>query len=238
MKRIVALLSTLLVTAMPSMGVAQQTEYLGFRACTKCHDAQGDTWRTSAHAKAFESLKPNVKADTKRKAKLDPAKDYTQDQDCIGCQTTGYGLPGGFAMNASPDDMKLVVGVTCESCHGAGGKYRNLHGEASDRLKSQGAMTERKLLVDAGQNFDMEKACVRCHLNYEGGTTTHHQPKPPYTPFTPNVDAKYRFDYMKSVMASGQKNPIHTHFKLRGVFKGGPIPDVRTKLQEDAPEPE
>jgi hypothetical protein len=223
---------------MPSMGVAQQTEYLGFRACTKCHDAQGDTWRTSAHAKAFESLKPNVKADTKRKAKLDPAKDYTQDQDCIGCHTTGYGLPGGFAMNASPDDMKLVVGVTCESCHGAGGKYRNLHGEASDRLKSQGAMTERKLLVDAGQNFDMEKACIRCHLNYEGGTTTHHQPKPPYTPFTPNVDAKYRFDYMKSVMASGQKNPIHTHFKLRGVFKGGPIPDVRTKLQEDAPEPE
>ena len=61
-------------------------------------------------------------------------------------------------MNASPDDMKLVVGVTCESCHGAGGKYRNLHGEGSDRLKSQGAMTERKLLVDAGQNFDMEKS--------------------------------------------------------------------------------
>jgi hypothetical protein len=133
--------------------------------------------------------------------------------------------------------MKLLVGVTCESCHGAGGKYRNLHGEASDRLKTQGMKTDRKLLVDAGQVFDMEKACVRCHLNYEGVSTTH-QVNPPYSPFTPNVDAKYQFDYMKSVMTEGQNNPIHSHFKLRGVFKGDPVPSVRGKLQENAPEPD
>lgn len=237
MKIIIALASTLLVIAMPSDGMAQQAEYLGFRACTKCHDAQGDTWRTSAHAKAFESLKANVKADAKTKAKLDPMKDYTKDQNCIGCHVTGYGMPGGFSSAAPQDDMKLLVGVTCESCHGAGGKYRNLHGEASDRLKSQGAMTDRKTLVDAGQNFDMEKACVRCHLNIEGGSPVH-QAKPPYTPFTPSVDAKYQFDYMKSVMNAGPNNPIHSHFKLRGVFKGDPVPAVRAKLQEDAPEPE
>lgn len=237
MKKIIALASTLFALAMPSAGMAQQAEYLGFRACTKCHDAQGETWRTSAHAKAFESLKPNAKVDAKTKAKLDPMKDYTQDKNCIGCHVTGYGMPGGFSSDAPLDDMKLVVGVTCESCHGAGGKYRNLHGEASDRLKSQGVTTDRKLLVDAGQNFDMEKACAGCHLNYEGGAPTH-SAKPPYTPFTPSVDAKYRFDYMKSVLTSGQKNPIHTHFKLRGVFKGDPVPAVRAKLQEDAPEPE
>lgn len=37
---------------------------------------------------------------------------------------------------------------------------------------------------------------------------------------------------------TGPKNPIHSHFKLRGVFKGDPVPAVRAKLQEDAPEPE
>lgn len=237
MNKLIALASALLAIAMSSEAMAQQAEYLGFRACTKCHDAQGDTWRTSPHAKAYDSLKPNTKADAKVKAKLDPAKDYTQDQNCIGCHVTGYGMPGGFNPSASADDMKLLVGVTCESCHGAGGKYRTLHGEASDRLKSQGAMTDRKLLVDAGQNFDMEKACARCHQNFEGGTASH-PAKPPYTPFTPNVDAKYRFDFMKSVMASGSKNPVHTHFKLRGVFKGDPVPAVRAKLQEDAVEPE
>lgn len=237
MKKIIALASLLLAFIVSSNGMAQQAEYLGFRACTKCHDAQGETWRTSAHAKAYESLRPNIKADAKTRAKLDPAKDYTKDQNCIGCHVTGYGMPGGFNPSASPEDTKLVIGVTCESCHGAGGKYRNLHGEASDRLKSQGVMTDRKLLVDAGQNFDMEKSCARCHLNYEGGTSSH-PTKPPYTPFTPGIDAKYRFDYMKSVMTSGQKNPIHSHFKLRGVFKGDPVPAVRAKLQEEASEPE
>lgn len=237
MKLVTALVGVLFALVMPNVGVAQPTEYLGFRACMKCHDAQGDTWRTSAHAKAYESLKPNTKAEAKVKAKLDPVKDYTKDENCIGCHVTGYGMPGGFAREASPDDTKLVIGVTCESCHGAGGKYRSLHGEASDRLKSQGATTERKLLVDAGQNFDMEKACARCHLNYEGAVSVH-KPSPPYTPFTPAIDVKYKFDYMKSVMTAGANNPIHSHFKLRGVFKGEPVPNVRVKLQEDAQEPE
>jgi hypothetical protein len=220
----------------PGLAAAQQAEYLGFRACTKCHDSQGETWRTSAHAKAFESLKPNAKIEAKTKAKLDPKKDYTQDKNCVGCHVTGYGEPGGFVSGASPDDMKTVVGVTCESCHGAGGKFRNLHGEASDRLKNQGETSERKLLVGAGQNFDMEKACARCHLNYEGSSV--HEAKAPFTPFSPALGAKYQFDFQKSVMTSGPSNPVHTHFKLRGVFKGDPVPAVRAKLQEDAPEPE
>lgn len=236
MKEIFAIGLIFLAATVPGVSAAQQTDYLGFRACTKCHDAQGDSWKTSAHAKAFDSLKPNVKGEAKSSAKLDPGKDYTQDKNCLGCHVTGFNEPGGFSAGTPPEDSKTLLGVTCESCHGAGGKYRNLHGEASDRLKNQGATSDRKQLVSAGQNFDMEKACAKCHLNYEGAPM--HQPKPPFTPFTPAVNGKYQFDYQKSVMATGPKNPIHSHFKLRGVFKGDPVPAVRAKLQEDAPEPE
>ena len=236
MIKIFALATLLFAGFLPGVTVAQQAEYLGFRACTKCHDSQGETWRSSAHAKAFDSLKPNAKSEAKTKAKLDPKKDYTQDNNCVGCHVTGYGEPGGFASSASLDDMKTLVGVTCESCHGAGGKYRNLHGEGGDRLKKQGENSERKPLVDAGQNFDMEKACARCHLNYEGSPK--HVAKAPFTPFSPAVDSKYQFDYLKSVTAAGKSKPVHTHFKLRGVFKGDPVPAIRATLQEDAPEPE
>jgi len=236
MIKILALAILLISGFLPGLTVAQQAEYLGFRACTKCHDSQGETWRASAHAKAFDSLKPNAKSEAKTKAKLDPKRDYTQDKNCVGCHVTGYGEPGGFVSGASLDDMKTLVGVTCESCHGAGGKFRNLHGEASDRLKNQGETSERKQLVSAGQNFDMEKACARCHLNFEGSTK--HDAKAPFTPFSPAVGSKYQFDFQKSVMTTGAGNPIHTHFKLRGVFKGDPVPAVRAKLQEDAPEPE
>ena len=53
-----------------------------------------------------------------------------------------------------------------------------------------------------------------------------------------SVARDYQFDYLKSVTAAGKSNPVHTHFKLRGVFKGDPVPAIRATLQEDAPEPE
>lgn len=230
------LVSIGLLLALLGSAYGQHAEYLGFRACTKCHDAQGDAWKTSAHAKAFESLKPNAKADAKKLAKLDPSKDYTRDKDCLTCHVTGFELPGGFSLAAPMEDAKTLVGVTCESCHGAGGKFRALHGEASDRLKNQGATTDRKVLVEAGQVFDMEAACNKCHMNYEGATG--HPAKPPYTPFTPTLGPKYQFDFKKAVMTAGERNPVHTHYKLRGVFKGGPVPAVREKLQETAQESE
>ena len=215
---------------------AQTPEYTGFRACAKCHFSQGDAWRKTAHAKAFESLKPTVKAPAKTKAGLDPAKDYSADPNCVGCHVTGYGEAGGYSSGMNSDDAKLIVGVTCEACHGAGGSYRLKHGEAEDKLKSSGATSDRQVLVSAQQNFDYEKACARCHLNYQGSKWA--GAKPPYTPFTPALDAKYQFDFDKAVRASGDKNPAHTHYKLRGVFKGGSVPAIRADLQQSAQEVE
>lgn len=214
--------------------VADTSEYKGFRVCTKCHDAQGDAWKGTAHAKAFESLKPNVKAEAKTRAKLDPAADYSANKDCVGCHTTGYGETGGYRIGIDPDEARVLLGVGCEACHGPGGRYRNLHGEASDRLKSTGDTTSRRNLVDAGQNFDYERACARCHLNYPGSPLAN--AAPPHTPFTPAVDGRYRHDFRKAVLAGDKGNPVHAHFKLRGVFKGDPVPPIRAEVQAGARE--
>lgn len=215
---------------------AQTPDYTGFRVCAKCHFDQGDAWRTTGHAKAFESLKPNVKVSAKTKAGLDPAKDYTADQSCVGCHVTGHGEKGGYSPGMDPEDAKVVIGVSCEACHGAGGGYRQKHADAGDRLKASGDTTDRQVLVDAKQNFDYEKACARCHLNYPDSKWA--GAKPPHTPFTPAVDAKYQFNFEKAVRAAGDKNPVHTHYKLRGVFKGGTVPAIRAELQLNAQEPE
>lgn len=215
---------------------ADQPDYKGFRVCTKCHDQQGDAWRKTGHAKAFEALKSNAKAEAKKKANLDPAKDYTQDKDCVGCHVTGYGEAGGYLIGMDADEAKVVVGVTCEMCHGAGGDYRQKHGEAGDRLKKSGENTDRQVLVEAKQNFDYEKACARCHLNYQGSKWA--EAKPPFTPFTPAIDPKYQFDLDRAVRTTGDRNPIHTHYKLRGVFTGGTVPAIRADIQKTAQEPE
>lgn len=230
----------LLLSAMGCGGTAFAAEmavtYVGKLVCTKCHDLQGETFEETVHSKAFESLKPNVKAKEKQLAKLDPAKDYTKDKDCVGCHTTGHGKPGGYSSDLSPGLAKALRGVTCEACHGAGSKYRELHGDAENRLKRDAEYTDRKVLVEAGQNYEYEANCVTCHLNYEG--SGYKGAHPPYTPYTPTLSEKYKFDYMRSVMESGDDGAkaIHKHFKLIGVFKGE-APAIREELQENAIDP-
>lgn len=204
--------------------------YVGVKTCTKCHDMQGEAWATTAHAKTFEALKAGAKADEKKKAKLDPAKDYTKDKDCVGCHSTGFGQAGGYALGAEPGGQKQLGAVGCESCHGAGGGYRDQHGKAEKKLKQTSEATPRKSLVAAGQNFDYEKACAGCHLNFKG--SPHKGAKAPFTPFTPDVDAKYKFEFDKAVKTKA----LHEHYKLKGVFAGDPVPAVRAEFQKTAKE--
>lgn len=220
--------------AIGSVAVAEENSFVGVKACVKCHDLHGESWATTTHAKAFESLKPGARKDAKVKAKLDPNKDYTADEQCVGCHSTGFGKPGGYELGAKPGGKRMLGSVGCESCHGPGGSYRRDHGKAEKAFKRGGAKAARAVLTAAGQNFDYEQACAACHLNYQGGP--HPQVKVPFTPFTPEVDPKYAFDYVKSVRESGDGKPMHAHYKLKGIFEGDPIPDLREELQKTAKE--
>lgn len=94
--------------------------FVGSAKCRACHFAQNKSWAATRMAKAFDLLKPGVAAEAKKKAGLDPAKDYTTDPKCLPCHTTGHGLAGGFK---SATDTPDLAGVQCEACHGAGSDY-------------------------------------------------------------------------------------------------------------------
>jgi len=229
MRILLSVLGTLAFAA-SAPALAAESGYVGVKTCTKCHDVQGESWAGTAHAKAFDSLKAGTKTEEKQKAKLDPAKDYTGDKDCLGCHTTGFGKTGGYAAGTEPGGAKALGAIGCESCHGAGGGYRDEHGKADKKLLKTAVATPRKTLVGAGQNFDYERACAACHLNYQG--SPHKGTKAPYTPFTPAVDAKYKFEYDKAVRTKA----LHEHYKLKGAFIGDPVPAVRAEFQKTAKE--
>lgn len=214
---------------------AKKPSYEGYKKCGGCHKSQKDAWLETHHGQAFDSLKPDKKADEKKKAKLDPKKDYTKDEKCVGCHVTGYKKTGGWTEGASEAKAKYLVDVTCESCHGPGSLYRKLHSKAGSKFKKTKDKTPRKELVSAGEIFDYEEACNSCHMNYKGSPWA--GVKEPYTPFTPDVDPKYKFDFKKAVKATGKDKAMHEHFKLRGVFEGEPIPKIREELQKGAKEP-
>ncbi len=122
--------------------------YVGAKKCKKCHIKQYKSWEETKMAHAFELLKPGERADAKRKAGLDPDKDYSTDEKCLGCHVTGYGRPGGYGSGAAEDmsaeDVnERMAGVGCEMCHGPGGDFlrddqhstKNKHFKSADLAK-------------------------------------------------------------------------------------------------------
>ncbi len=98
--------------------------YWGHELCSSCHAEQAAFWKTTSHSHAIDILKE---------------KGRVMDQECIGCHTTGFRKPGGFAL---PEGMKGFENVQCESCHGPGSEH------------GKGGMASRSLA---------KTTCVACH---------------------------------------------------------------------------
>jgi hypothetical protein len=190
--------SVLLVIAMGvcllifSSPLYAEASYVGIDGCRSCHKGQYASWKMSVHAKAIEILMPGKRKGAKKRANLDPEKDYSTDEKCLQCHTTGYGEPGGFKdMQSTP----TLAGVTCEACHGAGSEYKVLHDQKptfkKDENKAQGAL----------YGSEDEKVCKSCHEHEDNI-------------FTPEMDAKYAFDWKKRL----EKRKAY-HIKKKSQFK-------------------
>lgn len=188
MKKCIAILSVLLFFAaiVTVTNAVADAEYISVYKCKACHMKQYKSWAETPMAKSFESLKPGVKAEAKKKAGLDPDKDYTHDTGCLGCHTTGYGQPGGFK---SIEETPYMANVQCEGCHGPGGNYREV-------MKTNG---EFKLGDIKAVGFVMpsedEQGCLRCHGER--------------SPFNEKVDPKYKFGFKERL------ERVHEHFPLK-----------------------
>jgi hypothetical protein len=83
--------------------------YASSGACVNCHSDEFARWTLTGHAQAWRAL-------IKRKE--------TNNPECIGCHTTGYGEPGGFG-ELSATNIRKYKGVQCEACHGPMGGHPN-----------------------------------------------------------------------------------------------------------------
>jgi 2',3'-cyclic-nucleotide 2'-phosphodiesterase (5'-nucleotidase family) len=80
---------------------------LRLTACEPCHADQVKQWKTTDHAKAYETL-------VKKSKQFDP--------QCLACHTVRFEQPDGF--NMKQQQMELV-NVQCESCHGSAKEHLN-----------------------------------------------------------------------------------------------------------------
>ncbi len=166
--RLVAPASASPVTAVATMStyvipiLGGTPEYIGAKKCKKCHLKSFKSWETSGKAKSMDSLKPGNKADVKSKYGLDPTKDYTTDGNCLACHTTGYGKEGGYALvedEKAAKKMEALAGIGCESCHGPGGTYIDLHEEI---MKLKRKYKSEEMHAAGMWRIDKDR-CASCH---------------------------------------------------------------------------
>jgi len=116
--------------------MAQDHDFVGSKKCKMCHNkpATGEQfkqWAASKHAHAMESLKGDEKTNPK----------------CLKCHST--------AASAKPEriaGLTVEEGVSCESCHGAGGDYFQT-----------AIMKSREKSLANGLIIPNEKTCTKCH---------------------------------------------------------------------------
>jgi hypothetical protein len=105
-------------------GVASH-DYVGAETCRSCHVEEYNIWAAGPHAKALTVLSESER----------------QDRRCLQCHTM------------VTDDLGAgLVGIQCETCHGAGRYYSSEHVMRDSDLRS------RLLYVEPN-----EKTCVACH---------------------------------------------------------------------------
>ncbi|OHE16458.1 MAG: hypothetical protein A2X96_05015 [Syntrophobacterales bacterium GWC2_56_13] len=162
-----------------------QGQFVGPGKCKTCHEKQYASWKKTRMANSFNMLRPGVKGQEKQMVGLNPDKDYTQDETCLPCHTTGYGLVGGFVSIEKTPDM---AGVSCEACHGHGGTY----------VSSVMSLNEPKF-----QTSDARKAGL-VYPPTENVCRVCHNARSPY------VGMDYKFYYDERV-----KLGTHEHYHLK-----------------------
>jgi nitrate/TMAO reductase-like tetraheme cytochrome c subunit len=88
--------------AAKAKGPESPDRFLGAELCIRCHQSEGEQWKTTSHSVAWKTLTDGGN-DTK--------------VECIGCHVVGYRKQGGFQAGA---DAPKLANVQCENCHGMG----------------------------------------------------------------------------------------------------------------------
>jgi len=140
-----------------------EAKYEGSKSCQKCHFQEYSSWQKTKMAQAFKSLKPKEALDSKKKAGLDPEKDYSTDAKCVACHVTGYGKPGGYPAIVAGKEWTaeektrapLLEGVGCESCHGPG--------EKTSPYKKENKEYKWADLAKLGAIHPDDNSCRACH---------------------------------------------------------------------------
>jgi hypothetical protein len=129
--------------------MAQNFKYIGAPKCKMCHNKpdkgeQYNKWLEGPHANAMKTLATDK---AKEVASAKGISDPTTDAACVKCHSTMGAIEASLA-----GGIKMEEGVSCESCHGPGSRY-----------KGAAIMKDQELAMENGLILPTEAVCKTCH---------------------------------------------------------------------------
>ena len=131
-------------------------------ACGECHVSAYEVWKTTPHATTFKTMHRKERAETIA-GKLGFGL-IKRDAFCFSCHYTPVLKSGS---------IRVVSGVSCESCHGAGADWIEVHNDygagATYQTESAAHREERERRSRAGgmrrpsDLYDVAANCFGCH---------------------------------------------------------------------------
>ena len=139
-------------------------QIVGSDQCAKCHDKEVQQWRQTPHFATFETLHRNPAAqDIANRLGLPSIK---RNDTCLQCHYTQQELDGR---------LRVVEGVSCESCHGGAADWLTFHADYGGEHVTKATRDARFIANSAsresiarGMNnphnvYLIAKQCYNCH---------------------------------------------------------------------------
>jgi hypothetical protein len=136
---------------------------IGADHCARCHVGEVQVWSSTPHALTFDRLHRDPRA--KEIAQLMGQRSIKRGDLCIDCHYTSQ---------RAADQVRVVAGISCESCHGAARDWLALHydygGPAVTRDNESAAHRDERLAasIAAGMRnptniYLVAQSCFQCH---------------------------------------------------------------------------
>jgi hypothetical protein len=207
------------------------TKILGADSCTKCHEKEMLQWQATPHFATFDTLhrKPEAKAIADRLG-LGSIK---RNDVCMTCH---------YTQQQVGERVRVVSGVSCESCHGAAKDWIALHndygGPSITRETETPEHREQRIAasVKAGMNnpanvYLIARQCLTCHTtpNEQLVNVGGHAAGSPEFELVSWSQGMVRHNFL-----NGTTNAMATPAELRVMFVVGVMADLEASLRATA----
>lgn len=161
---VLCLCGLLMIFSFAAVGTAASdpAKIVGPNACAECHKQEVQAWKGTHHFKTFREMPRKAEASTI--GKKVGVRRIKSGALCLNCH---------FTVQQKDSREKIVAGVSCESCHGAGQDWIKVHSSFSGKTalfeskaeeKARWKISESKGMIRPRSFYLLAKNCYGCHV--------------------------------------------------------------------------